>query len=285
MNPRFYFFPFAFSLFFWGLAANPALAQQAVVGQSPAINQSNVPRASAVSVQFSQPLAAGSTSGLSVYSNQRGGLRTAGTGSTSQSGSGLLFLPTYDFRPGEKVRVSVSGAVGSSSGALSLPRVYEFTTAARSSNGTLFTGSEVLVGTNPYRVVVADVDNDGDLDLLTPTFSGSSVAVRLNDGLGYFSGGSDPSVGSQPRGVAVADIDQDGDLDLLTANYNAGTASVRFNNGSGTFSGLVDVPVGSQPQFVTTADLDGDGDLDLLVANGSNSVNVGAGPIAVTIIT
>ncbi|MBO2009116.1 T9SS type A sorting domain-containing protein [Hymenobacter negativus] len=163
-----------------------------------------------------------------------------------------------------------------------MPQLFQFTAAATGGYGTFSGGSDPSVGSSPYNVAVADVDNDGDLDLLSPTFSGASVSVRLNNGSGTFGGGSNPSVGSQPRSVATADVDNDGDLDLLTANYNANSVSVRFNNGSGIFTGSADYVVGSQPQSVTTADVDGDGDLDFLVANGaSNNVivrlNNGAG--------
>jgi len=153
--------------------------------------------------------------------------------------------------------------------------MFQFTAAATEGNGIFSVGSEVGTGANPYNVTMADVDNDGDLDMVSPTFGGASVSIRLNNGSGSFSGGSDPSVGSQPRSVTTADIDGDGDLDLLTANYNANSASVRFNDGNSNFTGSTDYAVGSQPQSITTADIDGDGDLDFLVANGaSDNVSV-----------
>lgn len=187
----------------------------------------------------------------------------------------MSFDPTTDFKPGETVFSTLTTGIQSTGGNLASPRVYQFTAAVSGGNGTFGSGSEVAVGSNPYIVLTADVDGDGDLDLLTPNFTGNSVSIRLNNGSGAFSGTTDVPVGSQPRGLAVSDIDGDGDLDIITANYNANTASVRFNNGSGAFSGNTELVVGSQPQSVVTADIDGDADLDLLVSNGaSNSVSV-----------
>ncbi|WP_460502667.1 T9SS type A sorting domain-containing protein [Hymenobacter agri] len=282
MIKRFYHFKAAGMSLLPGLLTLSAMAQPTVVGVSPTANQKAAVRTTPVTVRFSQNLTAGSESALRVFSSQRGGLRTTSSGITTLNNDQLTFAPSYNFRPGETVRVDVTTAARSSAGALAKPLLFQFTAAATGGYGTFSGGSDPVVGSNPYNVTVADVDNDGDLDLLSPTFGGASVSVRLNNGNGTFSGGSDPGVGSQPRSVTTADIDGDGDLDLLTANYNANSVSVRFNNGSGTFTGSTDYTVGSQPQSIATADLDGDGDLDFLVANGASDnvmvrMNDGAG--------
>ncbi|OUJ73539.1 FG-GAP-like repeat-containing protein [Hymenobacter crusticola] len=145
-----------------------------------------------------------------------------------------------------------------------------------------FTGTkEVRVGTNPNTVVLADVDSDGDLDILTlnsrNSVINSTVSVRLNDGNGNFSGNQDASVGPFPNSLAVGDLDGDGDLDILTANRNspsANTLSVRLNDGAGTFSGTQEVPVEAISYSVTAQDVDGDGDLDILSANENSTVSV-----------
>ena len=256
------------------LGLSTAAAQPVVTTITPVPNQTSAARNSAITVRFTQLLSVGSGAALRVFSGERGGLRTGNSGGTTTSGSALTFAPTFDFRPGETVKVSVTRAAQSSGGALASAKMFQFTAAATGGSG-VFSGGAVAVGSNPYNVTMADVDNDGDVDMLSPDFGVASVSIRLNNGSGVFGGGSNPSVGSQPRSLTPADIDGDGDLDFITANYNANSISVRFNNGSGVFGGGTDLPVGSQPQSVAAADIDGDGDLDLLVANGaSNSVSV-----------
>ncbi|WP_324673671.1 FG-GAP-like repeat-containing protein [Hymenobacter sp. GOD-10R] len=144
-----------------------------------------------------------------------------------------------------------------------------------------FTGTQVVtVGTNPGTVALADVDNDGDLDLLTANRRNaltSTVSVRLNDGAGNFSGTQDVAVGSLPNSLAVGDLDGDGDLDILTANSGSAdvrTVSVRLNDGTGIFSGTQEVAVSATSYFVTARDVDNDGDLDLLSANENRTVSV-----------
>lgn len=72
--------------------------------------------------------------------------------------------------------------------------------------------------------VLADVEGDGDLDLLV---TGIGVGVRcfLNDGAGRFTeatgGGLIGRFGA--TSMALADIDRDGDLDLYVANYRTTT--------------------------------------------------------------
>jgi hypothetical protein len=156
---------------------------------------------------------------------------------------------------------------------------------ATGSNTGVFSGNRVVVvGFAPHSTALADIDGDGDLDLLaTLSLPTNAVAIRLNDGnasgsnMGFFSGGSSVNVGVDPYGLAVGDVDGDGDQDLVTANASSGTVSVRLNGGdatgsnTGVFSGTQEVAVGSQPQSVVLADVDNDGDLDLLAANYASS--------------
>lgn len=154
---------------FLGLLTTPVLAQPVVTGTTPAVNQRNVVRTSIVAADFSQPLTASPTTALRVFTNQRGGLRTGNSGTTTVSGSRVTYTPTYDFRPGETVQVVVTRDARSSSGVLGQPRVYQFTTATTATtggSGIFINGADVPVGDHPYIVTTADVDADGDLDLL-----------------------------------------------------------------------------------------------------------------------
>jgi len=68
--------------------------------------------------------------------------------------------------------------------------------------------------------VLADVDGDGDLDLLVTALS-KGIALYLNDGQGHFTwqSGLDLGVGKGNHTMALADIDGDSDLDLYVTNY------------------------------------------------------------------
>src|SRR6266487_2625034 len=73
--------------------------------------------------------------------------------------------------------------------------------------------------------VFADVDGDGDLDLLVSGL-GRGVRLFLNDGKGAFrevTAEAGLRSASASMTMALADIDGDGDLDLYVANYRSDT--------------------------------------------------------------
>src|SRR5437667_190767 len=70
----------------------------------------------------------------------------------------------------------------------------------------------------------ADVDGDGDLDLLVNSLGGGT-RLFLNDGKGHFVEATDAGLIRKFAALtmALADIDGDGDLDLYVANYRTTT--------------------------------------------------------------
>lgn len=74
-------------------------------------------------------------------------------------------------------------------------------------------------------VAFADIDGDGDLDLVINSVGGG-LRIFLNDGHGKFTVLTSSSPLNPARGgssMALADVDGDGDLDLYVANYRTST--------------------------------------------------------------
>jgi hypothetical protein len=129
---------------------------------------------------------------------------------------------------------------------------------------------------SPQSVIAADVDGDGDQDVLSASRNDDKIAWYENtDGAGSFGPQQViTTLATDAREVFAADVDGDGDTDVLSASsFDDTIAWYENTDGSGTFgpqlviSNLAD---GAWSVFAT--DVDGDGDLDVLSAWGADTI-------------
>lgn len=141
--------------------------------------------------------------------------------------------------------------------------------------------ADFATGAYPKEVKVADLDKDGNLDLVTCNRGtweayGNTVSVLRGNGSGGFAAKTSFTTGALPTAVAVGDLDKDGDLDLVSANEGDTTVSVLLGNGSGGFASKRDFTMGDvafSPRSVVVADLDGDGRADVATSNNRHDVD------------
>jgi hypothetical protein len=227
----------------------------------PARNALAVARNAVVGLTFPAAIGTGTAGNLRVFGNQLRGRRPGvltGGGTAS-----LSFDPDQDFAPGEQISVSLPATMQTTTGGIVRKQVYQFTAATGGPGGGAYrAGTDVLLGQFATAVAVGDLDNDGDLDILTaPYSSGASLTVQLNNGQARFSPGVVlPPYGSTVSEIVLADVDGDGDLDIL-ACYSFNLV-VCLNNGNATFSPAVFTTVSGQ-RFAM-GDMDADGDLDFV---------------------
>jgi FG-GAP-like repeat/FG-GAP repeat len=151
-------------------------------------------------------------------------------------------------------------------------------------NSTFQTAASYAVEPYPWSVALADVNNDGNLDIVSSSLWNGDVYVMLGNGDGTFS----PPISSSilappytssgyiyPQGVALGDLNGDGYLDVALANEaSVGTnvyVTVLFGNGTGHFyspTNYVAVPSRS----LVLADFNHDGKLDIAVDGEYGSV-------------
>ncbi|GAB2948343.1 hypothetical protein GCM10027048_11540 [Hymenobacter coalescens] len=245
-----------------GLCSSAAFAQTTVTTLQPPRHAPAASRTTTVQATYSQAISGAS---LRLYSKQRG--LVAGT--VTGSGNTVTFTPTQALRPGEVLMASVTPAAGSSA-----PRqVFYFSTAVAGGSGTFTPAAPEVLGEQLLPKGLADMDGDGDLDLLsvTPT----ALKLRLNDGAGAFRSGTSFTINNPGKNVNLADVDGDCDVDLLAAFGNTAFLWRRLPTG---FGSREDIDLGSTINAVTAAsslaDVDGDGDLDLLATRTYSSFNV-----------
>jgi hypothetical protein len=135
--------------------------------------------------------------------------------------------------------------------------------------------SSLTTGARPFALAVADVDGDGQPDLMVANMSSNEVALLPGRPDGSFGEPRRLAGGSLPVSVGVADFDRDGRLDLAMVNAGSNDVSVLVGAGGGVFSAPTTVAAEALPVAVAVGDVDGDGDLDLVVANyGDDNVAV-----------
>ena len=121
------------------------------------------------------------------------------------------------------------------------------------------------------RLATADIDNDGDLDLLA--FGERHGRVWLNQGDATFVLAADHLGLGQAgaRGVELIDFDIEGDLDVALVGGASGGADLYRNALDGPLQRVGEQALPQLPrsraQSVFASDLDQDGDLDLLIGH------------------
>ncbi len=144
-----------------------------------------------------------------------------------------------------------------------------------------FTAADIATSADgAYGVHVADMDGDGDMDIVSASFEDDTIAWYENDG------NANPSwtavniatSADGAYGVHVADMDGDGDLDIVSTSYNDDTIAWYENDGNANPSwSAANIATSADGAWdVHIADMDGDGDKDivsastLIVTNASN---------------
>ncbi|NVJ46520.1 MAG: HYR domain-containing protein, partial [Cytophagia bacterium] len=110
-----------------------------------------------------------------------------------------------------------------------------------------------------YSVLSADMNGDGNIDLIYGGYCGYQNEVRISDGNGNFTVipfGTNAG-GDCVEQIDVADVDGDGDIDVVVSR----PARVFLNDGNGNLT--ESQVIGGARRGINLADYDGDGDVDL----------------------
>ncbi|MGB1167421.1 MAG: BspA family leucine-rich repeat surface protein, partial [Flavobacteriaceae bacterium] len=146
------------------------------------------------------------------------------------------------------------------------------TNVAMSGGTASFTAADIATSADgPNSVFAADMDGDGDMDIVSASSVDDTIAWYENNGA------ADPSwtaaniatSADGARSVFAADLDGDGDMDIISASQNDDTIAWYENNGASDPSfTAADIATSADGAYsVYAADMDGDGDMDIVSAS------------------
>jgi hypothetical protein len=148
-------------------------------------------------------------------------------------------------------------------------------------HGGQFSEMTIRVGKGPKWISVADVNHDGNPDLMVANADSGTVTVLLGNGRGQFHepAGSPFVAGHLPNDIAIADMNGDGNPDLVIADHQSPFLSILLGDGKGGFHSApgspVDVHSHPHPHGVVVADFDGDGHPDVVTDSwGTNQIEL-----------
>lgn len=119
---------------------------------------------------------------------------------------------------------------------------------------------------SPQAVFPADLDGDGDMDILASSYFGDELVWFENlDGTSTnYQKQIISSTIPTPWGVHAADLDADGDLDVVAASLS-GDVLIWYENTNGNANFVQKQIISAfEVEFVKTVDIEGDGDLDIV---------------------
>jgi hypothetical protein len=147
---------------------------------------------------------------------------------------------------------------------------------ATAGSGSFGAPTSFAAGSGPLSAAIADVDVDGNPDVVLANSNSNTVSVLHGDGAGGFGPTTDLVTGAAPWSVAVGDVTGDGLPDLVVADHADAKISVLPGYGPGGFGSKQDYPTAASPSAVAIVDVNGDGFGDVLVACAGT-----AGPVSV----
>lgn len=121
----------------------------------------------------------------------------------------------------------------------------------------------------PQDLLLADVNQNGFLDLLVARTDVNLVQLYTNDGTGSFVPGPAFATAQRPARILLADVDQNGIPDLLVAHALFGSADLRYlpATAPGVFGAPVTISSPLEVQDMAVGDWDLDGNPDIVVAS------------------
>jgi hypothetical protein len=174
-------------------------------------------------------------------------------------------LITVNGKPGQVKPGSVGSGKGGRRVASTLLGSNELVVIAES-GGVWSEQQRISVGSEPYDLVMNDLDGDGFDDVLVGNSGSNTVSVLLGQSDGTLSDPQMFEAGESPQSLTLLDYDGDGDQDLAFRSYNdveESTVTILSNDTADGVSGMAwgedwSINEGSAVSLIASGNLNGD---------------------------
>lgn len=125
------------------------------------------------------------------------------------------------------------------------------------------------------KLYAADLNRDGNQDIVATTQSQHLVLVYLGNGNATFGARTSYTAGDNPYTAAIADYNRDGFPDIAAVNSGTThTISIFFGNGNGSFSQATNIPTTVFASQIVTDDFNRDGIADLIISGTNSGIGI-----------
>lgn len=193
------------------------------------------------------------------------------------NGSGQFSPPTYYNLNYHPTGLACGDLNGNGRADILVSAVYHLDAWFNSDSGLVYTN--ISDTARAYRVKIADVDNDGDNDIIGTDWGMPGTPKRLliytNDGTGNFSLSYTKWISEAMAQIFLSDLNNDSFPNVIynvsysypNSNYELFHTYILFNNQDGTFQDPVNYYTGVCSHKSYAADLDGNGWNDIITLN------------------
>jgi uncharacterized protein (TIGR03437 family) len=192
---------------------------------------------------------------------------------------GALSVTTGDFNKDGKLDLAVatnSFSNGTTVGGVSI--------LLGNGDGTFRAGASYPAGQTPTSIANADLNGDGNLDLVVNDRTANTIGYMAGNGDGTFKPVTKLFSATTPSFVAIGDFNNDGRPDIAYASANLDSVAVALNQSGFTYAAPQTYAAVFSPESLIVTDVNQDGHVDLLVGIGSPDAigpDINSGQVAV----